>query len=72
MPRVDLDSTCLEWADWAPNQGGILMVRYRDSGREYGYGPCPESLFRELLEAPSHGVFLNARIKPRLKAWPLS
>ena len=36
-------------------------------GAVYRYSPVPVYIFRELLDAPSKGEFVNSVIKPRFK-----
>lgn len=45
-------------------EGSILYVRF-NSGGMYAYPNVPESLYRALMEAPSHGKFFAANIKNR-------
>ncbi|MEO6006294.1 MAG: KTSC domain-containing protein [Opitutus sp.] len=37
-------------------------------GAIYRYSPVPVYIFRELLDAPSKGTFVNSVIKPRFKS----
>ncbi len=39
-----------------------------EGGAIYRYMPVPVYIYRELLDAPSKGVFVNSVIKPRFKS----
>ena len=43
-------------------ENGTLYVRF-NSGSLYSYSNVPESVYRELLNAPSHGKYFAAYIK---------
>ena len=50
----DLSSVCYE--------GGTLYIRF-NSGGTYRYSGVPESVYRGLMSAPSHGRYFHANIK---------
>lgn len=43
-------------------ENGILYIEF-NSGRLYSYNNVPESVYRELLNAGSHGKYFHAHIK---------
>lgn len=59
MPTVD--STAVERVDYTAGSR-ILDIWYKGGGR-YSYIGVPPAVYRELLEAPSIGAFVNHRIK---------
>lgn len=60
MPLVA--SSAVERVDYAP-RSRTLDVWY-SGGRHYRYLDVPQAMYKDLLDAPSIGAFVNQRIKP--------
>jgi len=60
MPVVA--SSAVDRVDYTPSSRA-LDVWYRGGG-QYRYLDVPQTLYEELLAAPSIGAFVNQRIKP--------
>ncbi|MDB5720564.1 MAG: hypothetical protein JWP15_1182 [Alphaproteobacteria bacterium] len=60
MPLVS--SSAVDSVDYDP-ESRILHIRYK-LGDRYSYFEVPGEAYRQLLDAPSIGAFVNRRIKP--------
>lgn len=45
----------------------IVEIEFAD-GAVYRFAPVPVYIYRELLDAPSKGVYVNTVLKPRYKS----
>lgn len=68
MEIVSFQSTAIARSGYAD---GALFIKFV-SGEWYKYVGVPESLYSQLLAAPSKGKFVNQRIKPFYRVKPLT
>ena len=61
MKMIDVMSSNVESIGWENN---TLFVKYKQNGITYSYDNVPENVFNDLMNAPSHGRFVNESIKP--------
>jgi hypothetical protein len=59
---IAFESSCVAAGGYDP-RSGVLRLRYVE-GDTYDYRDVPSVLFEALLDAPSKGRFVNARVKP--------
>ena len=62
IARMPVDSSALASVGYSRKKH-ILEVEFRKEGLIYRYVDVPESVFRELLEAPSKARYYNEKIR---------
>jgi hypothetical protein len=63
MKTIAVDSTTLRTVGYDDNRR-LLQIEFHDRSI-YQYFEVPATVYEELMEAPSKGVYFNSSIRPR-------